>query len=742
MHKFHALKKWNSILLIGVVVLAFIIACIFYLDRIKRNLYNEIVDRITNETIHVAALIQSELQRSLEEVVAVSYSLSNQVKSKEEILQFLKFFASKNNYLRFSYYDLQGNLTTTDDIFGNIYGSYTYKKNVSMEPAISKPTEDTSGSTEIIAFSAPVPLHGTMHYGIVGSRYLDTVLDKLTNNFYDGKGHSFIATSNGEVLVHSNYSDTKEFEGTYFEKIEFESKDPGLAIKLKTDFAHKKSGVISFSFKGETKIVSYTPLEGINDWYLLCAIPNYSISSNQKSTGNSMIMILVLIASLSIIVFIKILFMEKNNRKQIEKLAYYDELTGAKNLAKFKIDAEEMLKKHKDCNFAVIKFDIINFKLVNDIFGFKIGDKVLINLAKSVSSSLAQEEIFSRSSNDNFVVMIQYNGEDEILRRGGIFLKTFHEMNKNVIANQKIHLSIGVSKWNGTDNIAVLLEKATMAQKVSKKSGKQTLTMYDDRIREDALKANEIENSMHQALSNSEFVVYMQPKFGLSSEKIEGAEALVRWIHPTKGIIAPANFIPLFERNGFIVEIDLFVLEEACKLQRKLLDDGVDIVPISVNQSKVLMNSPNYVNIVHDIVKKYNIPPNAIEIELTETTFQEDMESLLQITNKLLSLGFGISIDDFGSGYSSLNFLKQIPASVLKIDKEFLNKTEDDERGQTVLANMIRLAKELQMTVVTEGVETLPQASLLKSLECDMAQGYLYSKPIPISEFEKLFPKN
>lgn len=256
-------------------------------------------------------------------------------------------------------------------------------------------------------------------------------------------------------------------------------------------------------------------------------------------------------------------------------------------------------------------------------------------------------------------------------------------------------------------------------------------------MRDMAIRNKEMENTMEDALIDGEFVVYVQPKYGISSGEIEGAESLVRWLHPTKGLIPPMEFIPLFEKNGFIVKLDAFVLEEVVKLQRRNMDLDRKIVPISVNQSAVLLNQADYISKVDRLVRKYNVPHGLIELELTETIFHDNLKHLNNLVEDLRRFGFGISIDDFGSGYSSLNMLKEIKADSIKLDRGFLNACENSKRGKTVLLNIIRLAKELHMLVVTEGVETEKQAEMLKELNCDLAQGFLYAKPMPMAEFEE-----
>lgn len=250
----------------------------------------------------------------------------------------------------------------------------------------------------------------------------------------------------------------------------------------------------------------------------------------------------------------------------------------------------------------------------------------------------------------------------------------------------------------------------------------------------------EIEKDMELALINQEFKVYLQPKYSLDTEQIVGAEALVRWIHSTKGIIPPDKFIPLFEKNGFIKQLDFYIFEEVCSVQKKWGENNIALedIPISVNLSRIHMNESRLTLKLGEIIKQYGIEAKCLEIELTESAILDNIDSLIRIIEDIKKAGFAVSMDDFGSGYSSLNLLKDLLVDILKIDKEFLGEGGDDYRGKVILSNIIHMAKELKLITVAEGVETKEQVEFLKEVGCNIAQGYYYAKPMPISDFEKL----
>ena len=257
-------------------------------------------------------------------------------------------------------------------------------------------------------------------------------------------------------------------------------------------------------------------------------------------------------------------------------------------------------------------------------------------------------------------------------------------------------------------------------------------TMHDDMVWE-----HKVEENMARALENEEFSVYLQPKYNPMTNRLAGAEALVRWISPTDGFINPGRFIPIFEKTGFVTKLDDYMISHVAKLQAQWLKAGKRIVPVSVNVSRAHFAMPNLAEHIQSLVDQYKVPHHYIEIELTESAFFDDKNTLLQTVKKLQDYGFEVSMDDFGSGYSSLNSLKDLPLDVLKLDAEFFRGENSEGRGEIVVSEAINLAKKLNMRIVAEGVEKKEQVEFLKSQSCDMIQGFYYSKPLPAEEYEK-----
>lgn len=418
-----------------------------------------------------------------------------------------------------------------------------------------------------------------------------------------------------------------------------------------------------------------------------------------------------------------------------------DVLTGGKTKIRFFADCEKIIKKIPAEKYAVVVIDIDKFKLLNERLGYEVGDMVLTRLHSTIGDSLEEGEVFARISDDHFAILMKNAQNNELQNRlNGIF--TEFERRNSLFIKYPVLFSAGVCRLgqckgqNGAVDFTVAIDRCKLAKKSVKGYHTSEVAFYDGKIRDISMREKDIENAMPPALERKEFLCYLQPKYGTENSHIVGAEALIRWDSKEFGFLSPNEFIPVAEKNGFVVELDFFILEEVCKLMRRWIDKGITPITISVNQSRLHINDDDYIWRLREIVDKYEIPYEYIELEVTESVFNENTELMLKILHKLHELGFKLSIDDFGSGYSSLNLLKDIPADVLKIDREFFNGTVNSSRGRAVISSVVDLAKNLDMNVISEGIETGDQMDFLKEIRCGMVQGYYFAKPMTIKDFE------
>ncbi len=425
-------------------------------------------------------------------------------------------------------------------------------------------------------------------------------------------------------------------------------------------------------------------------------------------------------------------------RQKLDFMKNFDMLTKLPTLHKFKKDVKAILEKNKEGLYAIVYIDFKNFKYINESIGEEAADQILVDFGKSLKEQYATLNCIGRVESDRFIALLPFTKENELKRQvqqnNDYFRK---EMKKKSVVNN-VTLCAGICPIRFGDDINVAIDNANLARK-SIGDGQQTnCKLFDQEIKNKIHKEIEIEDCMESALENGEFVVYLQPKINLATEEISGAEALVRWQKSEEQVMAPNEFIPIFERNGFIVQLDYFIYEEVCKLLYRWKMEGRRIIPISVNVSRIHLNDDQFIMKLKQLVEAYEIPASWLELELTESIFLDDKEAALSTMNTLREYGFYVSIDDFGAGYSSLNLLKDMNTDVLKLDKEFFRTGAMNREDKIIVSSIVSMAKQLNMKVLSEGIETKSQSEFLRSINCDMAQGYLFSKPVPVPKFERL----
>lgn len=430
----------------------------------------------------------------------------------------------------------------------------------------------------------------------------------------------------------------------------------------------------------------------------------------------------------------------RNEEKKQAELDYrmnYDFLTGLPNYSKFldlcdRYLKENLLQEDREYYFAYIDFS--NFQYMNEVYGYAAGDAVLKRFADALGQ-FPQGVYFTRVTSDYFVGLLETQGAwvDDFRQ----YLENFAKTLNKEYSQCKLFLIAGICPVEKREfSVSAVVDSANAARKYGKSTAETSCIFYTDEIRERAENEKNIVARMESALENREFQVYLQPKVNLQSGKGVGAEALVRWRKPDGSMIFPDQFIPLFERNGFVTKVDFYVLEEVLKYLREAIDLGESVVPVSVNFSRRHNEDEHFVDDIQRLLEKYQIDPSLLEAELTESVYMSDLNSLKENVKKIHELGAMISIDDFGSGYSSLNVLSRISADIIKLDKQFLDGGEEGSSPEFI-KYLIHMIKDLGYQIIAEGVETKEQVEMLKGANCDMVQGYYYARPMPIAEFRK-----
>lgn len=409
-----------------------------------------------------------------------------------------------------------------------------------------------------------------------------------------------------------------------------------------------------------------------------------------------------------------------------------DKDSGIPNSDGYKLFCEKIIAGGKISDYAAVRADIKGCNLLNNIYGYHETTQILTKFASVLNSLMDSDEICARTGGDSFSLLLKKNKLKKHLREFAGTSVDFYIGHEKVVQN--ISMCAGIVQLDEEiNNINMILARADSCLDIAKRKADSDIVFYNKDAIKREIELTLIESEMPAALDNHEFVVYYQPKVCVDNRTMIGAEALIRWKKNGR-LISPMDFIPIAERTGFIKRLDLYVLEHTCRIIRRWISEDKLIVPISVNFSKMHLRFPHFADKIMKIIDKYEIPPHYIEIEFTETAYNDDFNAIKQAIDDLKSHGVTVSMDDFGTGYSSLALLKDLDFDILKLDKSLANN-KSDAKGLVVLENILRMARQLNMITVCEGIEEKENVESLHSMGCNIIQGYYFDRPLPEDEF-------
>ncbi|SET37713.1 PAS domain S-box-containing protein/diguanylate cyclase (GGDEF) domain-containing protein [Natronincola peptidivorans] len=431
-----------------------------------------------------------------------------------------------------------------------------------------------------------------------------------------------------------------------------------------------------------------------------------------------------------------------NMEERLHALAYFDPLTKLPNRIMLQEEVSKKIKEAEENNkkLAFLNFDVDNFKNINDTMGHKAGDKLIQFIANTLAYYIKPPNLVARLGGDEFaIVLMDIKDNEEIILQVNKIKDYLRKPWSLGELEFFISVSIGIAIYpnHGTD-VAELMQNADTAMSHMKANQKDGFCIYMSDMRKKTWEYVHMSNQLRYAINNQEFQLYYQPQIDLSTDKIIGIEALIRWIHPEKGFISPMEFIPFAEETGYIGEIEEWVLKTACKQKKLWKENGYDDIKISINLSSKMLTQPNLVPNIRKILEMYYIKCGDIELEITETAVIDNLEKAIEVLHQLREFAITIALDDFGTGYSSLTYLQKLPIDILKVDRGFISNIDTEEEECYILKTVIDLAHNLGLKVVAEGIETKEQLDFLKRNGCDIGQGYYFSKPVPVEDIESL----
>ncbi|MBU5626171.1 EAL domain-containing protein [Oscillibacter sp. MSJ-2] len=589
-----------------------------------------------------------------------------------------------------------------------------------------------------ILYTTPVFEGGEVRGVIAGERNKENMQKLIRLESFSGKGLTCIVDSNGDVVISpTNLDPFLHLEDVFMDEGEDSRQTVQDIRRMQEDMKAKKSGSFAFTAVDKSELtLAYNPLDSY-DWVLLTLIPSDLISQQTDLyISQSFFIINGMIFLFALILFV--LFRTyREHFGQMKRLAFVDRLTGAMNNTAFQIRCRELLEGAPPGSYTVVLLNIKNFKLINEEFDTAAGDTALRRVMEVLCRRIRPEEIAARADSDNFFLCLKESDPETTRRRLG---EMVDEINDTRELAHPLTIQQGAYLIEDpTLDITIVQDRAKTACRDERSTLREgQCVFYDMAVTQQLKKEWELNELFESSLKKGDFQLYLQPKVSLGSRQVAGAEALVRWIHPEKGMIYPSDFIPLFEKNGKICQLDLYIFEEACKTIRKWIDNGEPVLTISVNLSRRHFQGEDCLNAFYAIARQYRIPRDLLEMELTESIFFDDstIEIVKGQIHRMHEMGFRCSLDDFGSGYSSLGMMMEFDVDVIKMDRRFFLDI-DAPKARKLIVSIVRLAKEIGAQTVAEGIEAEDQVSFLAGIGCDMIQGYVFSKPRPVSEFEQ-----
>lgn len=597
-----------------------------------------------------------------------------------------------------------------------------------------------------IVVGVPVYSDGNVIGALLACGIVSRILDYMDGNFFTGDGYFFVVDTAGSFFRRAEGAANPDID-TVFQLLAMDVENADGIEAMREDLAAGRDGYlrISSALDGKNKILNYMPLKN-SDLYLLFVVSQDATTWHVSGLFREALVMIVVVVLLLPLMTIALFLSYRGKNKALSCIAFSDPVTGGLSETKFHFDAEKLIRSAPSKTYTLAMVDVKNFKLINETFGSDNGDRLLRYIHDALSRLIGEGELVCRTFADDYALLLKNRDQQAIMALAEQISTEINRFNSQ--RSHKYYLAITMGAYEIDDRklpILFIQDRANLARKESEVHLSNTnhlysCAFYSEEDRKRLYREKEMENQMDSALASNEFEAYLQPKLDISSGRIVGAEALVRWNNPARGLVPPNDFIPFFERNGFIIQIDLFVFEQVCDRLRRWIDAGITPICISVNLSRVHLNDPDFLAPFITIKDRYAIPTEYLEFELTESLLTENIALVISSINRIHDAGFSCSLDDFGSGYSSLNLLADVPVDTVKLDGNFFQTLKmTDYRKRTIIESIIDVAKKLKMTTVAEGIETKEQLAYLRWIHCDQAQGYVISKPLPVDMFEKQF---
>ncbi|RGY98902.1 EAL domain-containing protein [Clostridium sp. AM58-1XD] len=739
-------KKWTLTVLLSAVLISAFTFSIYNAAGLRTALEQSTKSYLHDVTAQTANEIGDTMKTKMNELAVISDTVAqfHLHENPDDTTEFLKRKAALLEFDTLIIMDQNGNLLASNK------DSQLSEHELTSLLELPGVSESFRGEIRAgyrdgqhIFYSAPVRRNSQIPELMIGTRKKENIQAMISSKQFHGHMLSCIVDGSGQVII--SPTDLKPF--LQLDSIFKSHKDSKVNKEIQNmlnDLAEKRSGSLKFtSIYDEQLVLSYNAL-GINDWFLLTIIPADIVTGG----ADPYIIRTFVIIGFTILLFSLFLYsifrFYNDHRKQLERMAFTDPITEGLNNTAFHVKYNELSMHMIPGTYTIVLLNIIGFKLINEHFGVQAANRFLSYIYHVIQRHicLLDNEFAARSESDHFFLCLKEHDPSIVQMRLDQIIEDINAFHDTDLPVYHIAFKQGACLVDDPKlEITLLQDHARMAYQPLDFSVAQACAFFNDSITERMKMEHELNDMFDLSIENHDFQVYLQPKMSLISGTAQGAEALVRWNHPHKGMIAPVDFIPLFENNGKICRLDLYVFTEICSLLKKWKQDGKTLIPISVNLSRQHFRTPGFLEAFAAIAQKYEIPRRYIEFELTESIFfdHQQIHIVKKSIQQMHRLGFLCSLDDFGSGYSSLGLLKEFDVDTIKLDRSFFLNISGT-RAWDIIACLVELSKRLDVQTVAEGIENQEHLDRLRRIDCDMVQGYIFSKPVPISIFEQLFP--
>lgn len=739
----------KMIQLVAVVSLVLIVAAGVLLYFLLQAMNASARQQMTFETEEYKNRLFKQIEADFQNLETLSGFISEEMlEDEDEFAKRLEYSNEQNNFLTMAFFYPDGKGTISTRGLGTRMDVSYKNLNEAVHPVVEKAYEGEKSvsrlfysetvNRRVFVYGVPVYTGEELAGVLTASDQIDIFTDILDGNtVLGGNGYLHLIGTEGDFLVKSKNAVVKEnlnniFEGPYFDDDE---KD-----MLKKEMQNNQRIFSSFRYHGERYQILLDPV-GMHGWYLMC------VSTLQESNQYSYPMLAVMVAAVAcvLLVVVFLLFygfrLARRSSRRFRYQAYHDSLTGAKNLTYFNRRLSRCLESGSAVS--VVALNVHQFKFINEIFGREYADRLLIEIKEVLDKNMETGEFFARDRADLYYLCLMEQDREKILGRLQQIMDEIVDISSHHHNNYRILLYCGVVIQEEEKDVTPLMTHVMFALTTARGSYENNVWFYDSQLHEKEKIENYVETHMHQALQDGEFKMFLQPKTDLKTGRLKSAEALVRWIREDGSMIYPDQFIPLFENNGFCAKLDLYMVECACRQIREWMDKGMEPIGISVNQSKLLFYEKDYIEVMTELKERYGIPDQLITLEILEGLATENVEELNRKIGILRGQGFRISLDDFGSGYSSLNVLGNLRIDELKLDRGFLLEASDKKntRFRAVMEEIVQLTKRLRISTVVEGIETASNEQFCCEIGCDQGQGYYYSRPLAQDDFNQQYMK-